>query len=148
MVATAERRWDLLLCVGLAAGAALIHVSATVDHARYALLFSVFFACLVAAQLAWAAALLITPSGGVLRAGLLLNAGVVAVWAFTRTLGPPLGPEPWHPEAVGVLDALATIDELAIVALLCGLLRPALRLSAPLLVALSLMAFEMGTHAG
>jgi hydrogenase/urease accessory protein HupE len=44
------------------------------------------------------------------------------VWAISRTIGVPLGPQPWRPEAVGVADVLSTLDELAAVVLVAAVL--------------------------
>jgi hypothetical protein len=57
---------------------------------------------------------LVRPVRGVLLAGAIVNLGVAAAWALSRTLGMPVGPEPWTPEAVGVADVTATLFELAI----------------------------------
>ena len=64
------------------------------------------------------------PAGraGWLGAGLLVSAGVIAVWAVSRTTGLPLGPEAGSPEPVGFADIGATLDELALVILAAALL--------------------------
>jgi hypothetical protein len=42
---------------------------------------------------------------------------VVALWVISRTSGLPIGPAPWRPEPMGLIDALASADE-ALLALL------------------------------
>jgi diguanylate cyclase (GGDEF)-like protein len=49
-----------------------------------------------------------------LLAGAAGNAAVAGVWAVSRTFGVPVGPHPWHVEAVGVFDFLAVIAEVAV----------------------------------
>jgi hypothetical protein len=51
--------------------------------------------------------------------GALGSVAVIAAWTVSRTAGLPFGPEPWNPESVGLIDALATADEAAL-ALLAG----------------------------
>lgn len=43
------------------------------------------------------------------------NAALIAVWATSRTVGLPLGYEPWTAERVGAADALAVVLEAAVV---------------------------------
>jgi hypothetical protein len=53
-------------------------------------------------------------SRGLLPAGAALSLLVAAVRAMSRTTGLPVGPEPWRPEDVGAVDAIATADELVL----------------------------------
>jgi len=46
---------------------------------------------------------------------LLVNAGTVALWFWTRTVGVPIGPKPGELEPIGAPDIAATIFEVAIV---------------------------------
>jgi hypothetical protein len=103
----------------LSAGAAAIHVAAGPAHVEelgdFGLAF--YWAALFQAGLAL---ILLTGrvSPGVVRAGILGNAALVAVWAWSRTgsLPFPTG----GPEAIGIGDGIAVMFELAIVALLVG----------------------------
>ena len=61
----------------------------------------------------------------VLVAAIVATAAVIAVWLVSRTVGLPIGPWAGEAEAIGVSDAIVTITELVIVALLAGLIRPA-----------------------
>jgi hypothetical protein len=45
-------------------------------------------------------------------------AAVIGLWLASRTIGLPVGPEPWTPEAVGTADIVCTALEAVVVALL------------------------------
>src|SRR5262249_42592161 len=64
---------------------------------------------------AFAIALLLRPSRGVLRAGILLNVGVVVLWAVSRVTGLPFGDDAWVAEPMTFPDTLATILEVVAV---------------------------------
>jgi hypothetical protein len=94
---------------------AAIHGAVTSEHFREAFVFGVFFVAAAAAQTAWAILLVYRPSRALLLGGAIGNAIVIAVWAMSRTVGIPIGPEPWHPEAVGVIDVISKVFELVII---------------------------------
>lgn len=114
--AAAGARLDdrLFVLCGLAWAAGLIHVVAAIDHVGEELLYAAFFAFLAPAQLAWGTLLYRRPTARLLQAGAVVSLGVAAIWLVSRTSGLPAGPEPWQPEAVGPLDAIATADEVAL----------------------------------
>ncbi len=63
------------------------------------------------------------PSRGMLLAGILGNSSIVLLYLATRALDVPLfGPETGEVEAVGALDACATLSEVALVGALGALL--------------------------
>lgn len=66
-----------------------------------------------------AVGVVLRPTRRVLVVGVVLNAGVIGVWAISRIWGVPVGPDSWTPEAVGLADALSTSLEAGIV--LCSL---------------------------
>lgn len=101
----------------LAVAAGLIHASALLDHLREYLLFGLFFAVVAPAQIAWGLEVGLRPAPRWLALGAALNAAIALIWLQTRTLGLPFGPDPWQAEGVGTLDVAATLDELAIAAL-------------------------------
>ena len=75
------------------------------------------------AQGAYAAALLRRPSRRMLLAGILGNSSIVLLYLATRTLGvPAVGPHAGEDEAIGVLDACATVSEVVLVGTLGVLL--------------------------
>lgn len=79
-------------------------------------LVGAFFATVAAVQTVWAIAILLRPSALVYVGGVIVNAGIVAIWVASRTIGMPIGPEPWTPEPLGALDLLSTTLELLIIA--------------------------------
>lgn len=155
VAAAGAERWACALCAGLAASAALIHVHAAVDHTGQGWDYVAFFALLAAGQLAWSAAALRAPSGAVLRWGARASMAIAALWCLSRGTGLPVGTAPWRPEGVGLMDSLATADEVLLAHLALAVLagRPP-RLTgwagslAAGLVAVSLVAFLCGAHAG
>jgi hypothetical protein len=105
-------------------GAAVVHTVVIESHFSEYWLFGVFFAILAFLQAAWALAVILRPSRRLLIWGAVGNGIVVAVWLVTRTLGVPLGPEAGSTEAVGFVDAAATVFEVLLVAGLGALLAP------------------------
>jgi hypothetical protein len=106
----------LLIC-GLAWSSGLIHVQAAVDHLDESKLYALLFIVLAVAQVGWGIALYRSSRPGLLMAGVIVSLGVLGVWILSRTSGLPIGPAPGSPEEVGVLDALASADEIALVCL-------------------------------
>jgi hypothetical protein len=102
--------------------AASLHMLVCPEHFREALLYGGFFAVAAAAQLVWVGLALWRPSRWLLAAGLVGNLAVVLLWAVTRTVGIPLGPEAGAVEAIGALDVIATVGEVGIVACCAWLL--------------------------
>lgn len=82
--------------------AAWIHALVAGDHLAVSVATGGFFLLAAAAQTAWAAALLLRPSYGVLVAGCAGHLAMVGVWLASRTVGA---------QAVGVVDALAVTYE-------------------------------------
>jgi hypothetical protein len=99
----------------LSAAGAAIHASVSAEHFREAFIFGVFFLAASTAQAGWAVLVISRPSRSVLVVGAAGNAVVIILWTLTRTVGVPVGPEPWRPETIGALDVIATLLELAIV---------------------------------
>ena len=64
------------------------------EHIHQWFLFGVFFLGLGAFELAWAVALIVSPSRFILSVGLVASAATIALWAVSRTVGMPIGPEP------------------------------------------------------
>ena len=112
----------------LAAGAGIIHVKAAIDHGGHWWAFGVFFGLLVCFQLGWA---LLVQRGRrdarLLDAGIYISLATAATWLLSRTVGVPFGPWAWDAEPIGALDLIATLDELALAALLVSLRHPASR---------------------
>lgn len=153
------------LLIVLSAVAGLIHGKAFIDHVDHYWLFGVFFAVLTYAQVLWAMQLFRRPDDRRLfKAVAVMSLGVVAIWVVSRTTGLPIGPWAGRPETIGMPDAVASLDELVIAAMIAAMLRPEGRVAARLrwldagncvrigsmLCSLSLMAllFSSHSHAG
>ena len=113
--------------------AALIHAAAIPEHWEEYRPYAVCFAVLAVLQAFWAAAFFRAPSRGLLLVVIVLSAGVIAVWIASRTIGLPVGPEPWTPEPAGAPDVAATVTELVLAAAGLQLLRTWPRIPAWLL---------------
>ena len=95
--------------------AAVVHVVVMPAHLEELWLLGVFFGALAAFQLGYAGMLALRPSRGLVVAGGLVNAGTVALWLASRTVGLPIGPDAGTPEQVGLPDLVATGAELLLV---------------------------------
>jgi hypothetical protein len=127
---TNERTVGRYLCwllAALSAGAAFIHFAVSGEHYDLSWLHGSFFAAIAWLQIAFAVGVILRPNRRLLVAGVVLNAGIIGVWAMSRIWGVPIGPEAWTPETVGLADVLSSAFEAAIVALsLAVIVRPAL----------------------
>ncbi|MDP9333135.1 MAG: hypothetical protein M3Q30_07480 [Actinomycetota bacterium] len=99
----------------LSAATAAIHSAVSAEHFEEAFIFGAFFLAASAAQAGWAILIVYRPSRALLLVGAVGNAATIVLWTLTRTVGLPVGPRPWHPEAIGTLDLISTLLELAIV---------------------------------
>ena len=109
-------RRSILAFTSLAAG--VIHAVAVPEHLRESLLFGTFFVVIAAFQIGWGGMFQdgVDPGRRFLTTGVVVNAGLVVLWIVSRTVGVPVGPEPWMPEPKGALDVAATTLELVFVA--------------------------------
>lgn len=135
--ATKPRRAPRRFVAGVAAAsatAAAVHGRVAPSHFREATAFGVFFVVAACLQAGWAVVVLRQPSRTVLLSGVLGNAAVITVWALSRTVGVPFGPDAWRPESISALDLTATILELGVVigGLMLASPRPSRRSSAGL----------------
>ncbi len=99
----------------LSAGAATIHFLVAPEHFRDDFSSGLFFVVVATLQLAWGAAIIARDSRTLYAGGAAGNAIVLVVWAVSRTIGLPFGPEAGTPEPVGLIDGLATAYEAIIV---------------------------------
>jgi hypothetical protein len=119
-----ERTDSAMLRVALALtslAAAAIHFSVTADHFDEHLAIGLFFLVVSWGQAFWAASILVVNGRRAILGGLAGNLMVILVWGISRTIGVPIGPDPWSAEAVGAADLTATALEIGIV-VGCGLL--------------------------
>ena len=113
----------------LSFGAAAIHLWVVPEHAAEYQPYGIAFLVAAVIQGWWAATYLRRRPDWLLRGGIVLNAGVVAVYAWSRIVGLPWGPVPGVPEQVGGADVVATLFELALIAILVVQLRPGRRIA-------------------
>lgn len=92
----------------LSFGAAAIHFAVSPDHFAEWAPYGFAFACLGWFQLLWAVAYLVRRTRPWASAAIVVNAGAITVWAWSRTIGLPIGPDPGSTEPAGFADALAT----------------------------------------
>jgi hypothetical protein len=104
-----------LIAAALSVAAATVHAVVCPEHFDEGLLYGVFFAVSAIAQLTWAGLAILRPRHWVLAAGLAGNLAILVLWAITRTIGIPLGPEAGEVEAVGLLDTITAVFEVALV---------------------------------
>jgi hypothetical protein len=100
--------------LSLFAGA--IHLAALPEHLGESVWFGAFFLCSGAFQIASGIRMRTRPTPGLATTVALANAAVVGLWVLSRTEGVPVGPAPWVPEGIGLLDAVATVCEIGLVA--------------------------------
>ena len=120
--ATLRLRGSLALA---SASAALIHVMAASHHFSEWWLFGTGFVVMAVLQGATAVALERSGSRLAPLATLVVNAPIVALWLWSRTLGLPFGPESGEAEAIGIADALCTVTEIVLMGGALALLRGA-----------------------
>lgn len=142
----------------LAGASGLIHASVIVQHFQESTPFGVFFVAAAVFQLGWATTILTWARWRLLVAGAAGNVVIAFVWVASRTVGLPVGPEPWTSEAVSLPDLLATMYEVTVAALVATLrdrrlpggevllrhLRPGARLLTLLLATITVVAILEG----
>lgn len=117
---------DLLVsAAALTLGAGAIHFAVIRAHFDESALFGLFFVVTALLQIGWSLAVALAPSQPLLLAGAAGNTGIVLVWLASRTIGLPVGPEPWTREPVGSLDLFATAFEVLAVYMTLSLLSAA-----------------------
>jgi len=116
-------RWFMSAIV-LSAIASSVHALATPEHLEEWVGYGLFFIAAAAAQGVYSVLLLyLGPAKWLLWAGIIGNASIVGLYAVTRTIGIPFfGPEAGEIEAVGVLDTISKVTELALIVCLWRLM--------------------------
>lgn len=100
------------LAVSAAAGAALVHFAVAPEHFREWWGFGTFFVLCGEAQFGWAVTVRRQPGRGVLAFGLGASILLVVLWALSRSMGLPFGPDPGVAEPVGTADLVTVCLEL------------------------------------
>lgn len=110
-----NRRTPLAVAATCSLVAMAIHASVAPEHFHEDVLFGVFFTVTAVCQLAWAILVVLRPRQHWLLAGAIGNAAIIGLWAYTRFVSLPLGPDAGAREEVGTRDVLATCVEVLIV---------------------------------
>jgi hypothetical protein len=114
----------LLLAAGLV-GSAVVHAAVIPEHLEEWPAAGSFFVVLGIAELALGLVVLVRLDRLVLSAAVAVSVVPLGLWLVSRTVGLPLGPETWTPEAVGVADVGCGLLELVTLAAAVALwLRP------------------------
>ena len=95
--------------------AGVIHAAVVPEHLAEWWVSGAFFLLAAVFQIVWAIVIVFRPSANVSTTGALANGAIIAVWALSRTIGLPIGPEAWVPEPVSTVDATATLLEVLLV---------------------------------
>ncbi len=93
----------------------IVHGSVVHEHSRESAVLGWFFALLAVGQACWVVAVLVSPNERLVRFGIWSNLGLVTLWAWTRTIGVPLGIGGGARESLGVVDLVATGIEIGCV---------------------------------
>jgi hypothetical protein len=109
------RRTLMIILAGLSAGAAVIHLAAAPSHYREIGDLAAGFVVSAAFQAAWIRWCLAGPSRSTIAIGIAGNLAIVAAWAWTRTIGLPVGELAGSPEPIGFPDGASVVFELLLV---------------------------------
>jgi hypothetical protein len=110
-------------CLAIAAAAtAVIHFAVAGEHFAEYWLFGAFMLVTAWLQAAWSVGVVVRPWRWLPWGGAALNAGIIAVYIVTRTVGDVVGPTPHDVEPVGFGDGLCTVLEAVVVVGSCWLL--------------------------
>jgi hypothetical protein len=104
-------------------GAGIIHFMWTAMHFYEWPAGGFFFLAVAASQTFGGFAVAALPGRGTYLANTVVNAVTVAVWAVSRTVGMPVGPDAGHRSTIGMPDLVATLLEVLVVLALVPLLR-------------------------
>jgi hypothetical protein len=104
-------------------GSESIHTAVMPSHFGLWWATGAFFLAISLLEGLLAAALLIAPSQRLAEVVVAVSIGTVALWAWSRTVGVPLGPDAGQVEGVGRADVLASLLELATVVCVAPLAR-------------------------
>jgi hypothetical protein len=146
----AARRTAVVLLSLATLGAGAIHLLHAPSHvSEWAPLGIGFYAAGVL-QIGWAGAIVVFGSRRLLYGGALFSAVFVGFYLLTRTLGMPVGPDAFQPEAFGRADVLCTALEapVAVGALLLAQHRQGLRMTRRLVAVFSLSAVFVTSATG
>jgi hypothetical protein len=106
----------------LSLSSAIAHLGVTEAHFQEWWAYGAFFLGCATAQALFAALILWRPRDWPAVLGIVGNLAVIAMYVYSRTNGPPLGPHEGVPEDPGLYDLVTTAGELALVVVLLRML--------------------------
>ena len=89
----------------------MVHFAVMPDHFRESIWYGGFFLATASTQIVVAVRLLRKPSRSLVVAVVATSAWIIALWAWTRLVGVPIGPDNGATEPLGVLDGVASVAE-------------------------------------
>ncbi|MEX2557171.1 MAG: hypothetical protein WEB06_16270 [Actinomycetota bacterium] len=104
-----------LLAASCSLVAAVVHAWVVRSHLTHWWAYGAFFAVLAIAQAGYAVLVIRRPTRRLALAGMGTTAAVLVLYAWSRTIGVPIGPHAGRPEPVGTPDLLAAAAELALI---------------------------------
>ncbi len=110
--------WTGILAAGFSFGAAAIHFAVIGEHFAEYPPYGVAFAVFAWFQVGWAVLFIMRRRPWLAALAIVVNVGALIVWAASRVVGLPFGPEPGAIEPIGPLDLLAGGFELALIGML------------------------------
>ncbi|HEU5433249.1 MAG TPA: hypothetical protein VFU81_16405 [Thermomicrobiales bacterium] len=114
----------VILAAALSVIAAIIHLIVMPEHFGEWWGYGAFFLLAATAQAVYAVLLLRGRPSWLLLAGIVGNLAIVALWAWTRTVGIPIfGPHAGEVEEIGAIDVVSKVVEALLIAVLAVLLR-------------------------
>jgi hypothetical protein len=113
-LAIAQRTAARYVLAAAAAGAGTIHLAFAPEHLAEFRPLGIGFVVAGMLQVAWGSAVLVRDSPRLLLAGGLGSLAFIGVYLLSRTVGLPLGPEAFRPEAFGVADLLCCALEVPV----------------------------------
>ena len=108
-----------LLLIAALLGSAAIHAALVPEQLTQWPAAGTFFILLTAAELAVAGLLLTRQRQATLIAAVVVSAGPLLLWLYSRTIGLPVGPTAHRPDAIGIPDIICCAVE--IIALLIAI---------------------------
>ncbi|PRC44674.1 hypothetical protein C6A85_99040, partial [Mycobacterium sp. ITM-2017-0098] len=96
-------------------GAAIIHFAVAPAHWQEWIPSGLFFVSLALFQLLWAAMAFSRLTTPVLITGVMINVGVIGIWAVSRIAGSPFGPHAGTAEVVKAADLCALLLQVYVV---------------------------------
>jgi hypothetical protein len=99
------------VCAAALVASAAIHFAVVPEHTHEWMVEAVFFVSLGLVELALAVATITLRSRVLISVGFVASVVTVGLWAVSRTIGLPVGPEHFEPEPIAASDLIATALE-------------------------------------